>query len=30
MQILEVNETPAYGLEAKLKIAINGAVECLE
>ncbi len=30
MQVLEVNETPAYGLEAKLKIAIDGAVECLE
>ena len=29
MEILEVDETPAYGLEAKLKIGINGVVECV-
>jgi len=28
MEILDVDETPAYGLETKLKIGINGVVEC--
>ena len=28
MEILEVDETPAYGLETKLKIGINGVIEC--
>jgi len=28
MEVLEVDETPAYGLETKLKIGINGVVEC--
>ena len=28
MEVLEIDETPAYGLETKLKIGINGAVEC--
>ena len=29
IEILEVDETPAYGLETKLKIGINGVVECV-
>lgn len=29
IEVLEINETPAYGLETKLKIAINGVVECI-
>ena len=29
MEVLESDETPAYGLETKLKIGINGVVECL-
>jgi len=29
IDVLEIDETPAYGLEAKLKIAINGVVECI-
>ena len=28
MEALEVDETPAYGLETKLKVGINGVVEC--
>ena len=28
MEVLEVDETPAYGLETKLKVGINGVVEC--
>tara|TARA_Y100000590_G_scaffold258409_1_gene290062 strand:- start:264 stop:1553 length:1290 start_codon:yes stop_codon:yes gene_type:complete len=28
LEVLEIDETPAYGLEPKLKIAINGVVEC--
>ena len=28
IDIMEVDETPAYGLETKLKLAINGVVEC--
>ena len=29
MEVLESDETPAYGLETKLKLGINGVVECL-
>ena len=28
IEVLEIDETPAYGLETKLKIGISGAVEC--
>ena len=28
LEVLEVDETPAYGLETKLKIGINGSIEC--
>ena len=28
IEVLEIDETPAYGLETKLKIGIDGAVEC--
>ena len=28
IEVLEVDETPAYGLETKLKLGINGVVEC--
>jgi len=28
-EVLELDETPAYGLEAKVKIAIQGVVECI-
>ena len=28
IEIIEIDETPAYGLETKLKIGINGIVEC--
>ena len=28
IEILDVDETPAYGLETKVKIGINGIVEC--
>lgn len=28
MEVLEIDETPAYGLEPKLKIGINGVIEC--
>ena len=28
MEILELDETPAYGLETKVKIGINGVIEC--
>ena len=27
IEILEIDETPAYGLETKLKIAINGLLD---
>ena len=27
--VLEIDETPAYGLETKLKIGINGVIECI-
>ena len=29
VEVLEIDETPAYGLETKLKIGINGVVECI-
>ena len=29
LDVLEIDKTPAYGLETKLKIGINGVVECL-
>jgi len=28
IEVLEIDETPAYGLETKLKIGINGVVKC--
>jgi len=28
IEVLEIDETPAYGLETKLKIGISGVVEC--
>ncbi len=28
IEVLEIDETPAYGLETKLKIGINGIIEC--
>ena len=28
IEVLEIDETPAYGLETKLKLAINGTIEC--
>jgi len=28
IEVLEVDETPAYGLETKLQIGINGSIEC--
>ena len=30
IDVLEIDETPAYGLETKLKLAINGVVECIQ
>ena len=29
IEVLEVDETPAYGLETVLKVGINGVVECI-
>ena len=29
MEILEIDETPAFGIEPKIKIGINGVVECI-
>ena len=29
IEVLEIDETPAYGLETKLKIGINGVIECI-
>ena len=29
INVLEMDETPAYGLETKLKIGISGVVECI-
>jgi len=28
IEILDVDETPAYGLETKVQVGINGVVEC--
>ena len=28
IEILDIDETPAYGLETKVQIGINGVVEC--
>ena len=28
IEVLEVDETPAYGLETKVQVGINGVVEC--
>ena len=28
IEVLEIDETPAYGLETKLKIGISGVIEC--
>ena len=28
IDVLEIDETPAFGLEPKIKIGINGVVEC--
>ena len=30
IEILDIDETPAYGLETKVKLEINGVVECKE
>ena len=29
IEVLDIDETPAYGLETKLQIGINGVVECI-
>ena len=29
IEVLDLDETPAYGLETKLQIGINGIVECI-
>ena len=29
IEVLEIDETPAYGLETKVKLGINGIVECI-
>jgi len=26
---LEIDETPAFGIEPKIKIGVNGVVECI-
>ena len=28
IEILEIDETPAFGIEPKIKIGVNGVVEC--
>ena len=28
IEILDIDETPAYGLETKVQVGINGVVEC--
>ena len=28
IEVLEIDETPAYGLETKLQLGINGVIEC--
>ena len=29
IEVLESDDTPAYGLETKVKLGINGIVECI-
>ena len=29
LDVLEIDDTPAYGLETVLKIGINGVIECI-
>ena len=29
IEVLDLDETPAYGLETKLQIGINGIIECI-
>ncbi len=29
IEVLDIDETPAYGLETKVKLVINGVVECI-
>jgi len=29
METLEIDETPAFGIEPKIKIGVNGVVECI-
>ena len=29
IEVLDTDETPAYGLETKVKLGINGIVECI-
>ena len=29
IEVLEVDETPAYGLETKVKLGINGIIKCI-
>ena len=29
LEVLEIDETPAYGLETVVKVGINGVVECI-
>ena len=28
IDVLEIDETPAFGLEPKIKMGVNGVVEC--
>ena len=28
IEVLEIDETPAFGIEPKIKIGVNGVVEC--
>ena len=30
IEVLEIDETPAYGLETKLKVGIKGVIECID
>ena len=29
LEVLDLDDTPAYGLETKLKVGINGVIECI-
>ena len=29
IEVLDIDETPAYGLETKVQLGINGVVECI-